>query len=30
MKRLTAHAAEPYAFGAPVVLADDYNVVRQS
>jgi exodeoxyribonuclease III len=27
LKRLTAHAAEVYATGAPVVLAGDYNVV---
>jgi exodeoxyribonuclease-3 len=27
LKRLTAHAAELYATGAPVVLAGDYNVV---
>ena len=27
LKRLTAHAAELYASGAPVVLAGDYNVV---
>jgi exodeoxyribonuclease III len=27
LKRLTGHAAELYATGAPVVLAGDYNVV---
>jgi exodeoxyribonuclease-3 len=27
LKRLTAHAADLYASGAPVVLAGDYNVV---